>query len=118
MIKDKGKDLKDKVIDFIDSNNATTLIGTVDFEKFTKIRNPDEPYFICDGKELNLLKSVEEINNINKLLIMDPDDSEIAKAETAAEAEKAVAEKAAVEKATLEAEPKPKPKPNGMRVYR
>ena len=53
--------------EWIDSNNATTLIGTVDFEKFTKIRNPDEFYFICDDKKSNLLLELTRIDNINQL---------------------------------------------------
>jgi hypothetical protein len=65
---DKGKLLKEKIIDLIDSNNATTLIGTVDFEKFTKIRDPEETYFICDDKSDSVLLKLENIENISQQL--------------------------------------------------
>ncbi len=64
----KGKRLKEDVIDFIDSNNATTLLGTVDFEKFTKIRDPTQPYYICDNKNESLLKQIVVQEKINQLL--------------------------------------------------
>uniref|UniRef100_A0A6C0DBK2 Kinesin motor domain-containing protein n=1 Tax=viral metagenome TaxID=1070528 RepID=A0A6C0DBK2_9ZZZZ len=57
-----------KIIDFIDGNNATTLIGTVEFEKFTKIRDPTKPYFICDGKDKSLLKQLFNMEKIMELL--------------------------------------------------
>jgi len=68
IIQDKGKILKENIIDFIDSNNATTLLGTVDFEKFTKIRDPTQPYFVCDNKNESLLKQLFDINKIEELL--------------------------------------------------
>ena len=54
-----------KSIDLIESNNATTLIGTVDFDRFTKIRDPNEVYFICDGKVDNLLKQLDLIEELS-----------------------------------------------------
>ena len=68
---ENGKNLKEKIIDFIDSNNATTLIGTVEFEKFTKIRDPTQPYLICDDKEENLNKQIEQLNEMVKTIIPD-----------------------------------------------
>jgi len=68
IIENKGKNLKENVIDFIDSNNATTLLGTVDFEKFTKIRDPTQPYFVCDDKNDSLLKQLFDIKKIEELL--------------------------------------------------
>jgi len=68
IIKEKGKQLKEKVIDFIDSNNATTLLGTVDFEKFTKIRDPTQPYFICDDKQESILKQLVDVKRFEELL--------------------------------------------------
>ncbi len=68
IIAEKGKNLKEKVIDFIDSNNATTLLGTVDFEKFTKIRDPTQPYFVCDDKQESTLKQMLIVDQIEKLL--------------------------------------------------
>ena len=68
---DYGNKLKEKIIDLIDSNNATTLIGTVDFDKFTKIRDPSEPYFICDDKEESVLKLLDNIDYIIKILKID-----------------------------------------------
>jgi hypothetical protein len=65
---DKGKLLKEKIIDLIDSNNATTLIGTVDFEKFTKIRDPEKTYFICDDKSDSVLLKLENIEKISEQL--------------------------------------------------
>jgi hypothetical protein len=38
------------LIIFIESNNATTLLGTVNFDRFTKIRDPQNFYLICDEK--------------------------------------------------------------------
>jgi hypothetical protein len=78
---------KNNIIDFIDSINATTLIGTVDFEKFTKIRNPDETYFICDNKTDRVLLKLSNIENINNMLIKAEKEvaevAEVAKAEVA-----------------------------------
>jgi hypothetical protein len=68
IIQNKGKNLKENIIDFIDSNNATTLLGTVDFEKFTKIRDPTQPYFVCDDKNDSLLKQLFDIKKIEDLL--------------------------------------------------
>lgn len=68
IILEKGKNLKEKIIDFIDSNNATTLLGTVDFEKFTKIRDPSQPYYICDDKQESTLKQMVIVEQIEKLL--------------------------------------------------
>jgi hypothetical protein len=68
IIEDKGRVLKEKVIDFIDSNNATTLIGTVDFEKFTKIRDPNQPYYICDKNQESILRQSEYFNEIAEKL--------------------------------------------------
>lgn len=68
IIENKGKNLKENVIDFIDSNNATTLLGTVDFEKFTKIRDPTQPYLVCDDKYDSLLKQLFDIKKIEELL--------------------------------------------------
>jgi hypothetical protein len=76
IIKEKGKQLKEKVIDFIDSNNATTLLGTVDFEKFTKIRDPTQPYFICDDKQESILKQLVDVKRFEELL---QDEKEIEK---------------------------------------
>ena len=67
IIKDVKK-FKNEVIDFIDSINATTLIGTVDFEKFTKIRDPEETYFICDDKSDSVLLKLENIIKISQQL--------------------------------------------------
>jgi hypothetical protein len=95
IIKNKGKDLKEKIIDLIDSNNATTLIGTVDFEKFTKIRDPSEPYFICDEKNDSVLKLVDNIKEI--IEILNTDESE----ETANAEKKDVAETKALVKGAV-----------------
>ncbi len=52
------------IIDLIDSNNAATLIGTVDFDKYSKIRDPDELYFICDNKKDSLLKQLDSFTDL------------------------------------------------------
>lgn len=57
-----------QLINFIESNNASTLIGTLEFEKFTQIRNVNDVYFICDGNNHNLLqqsKRIEVLSNID-----------------------------------------------------
>jgi len=54
------------VIDLIESNNATTLIGTVDFDRFTKNRDPNEVYFICDDKNDILLKQLDKIEDLQE----------------------------------------------------
>jgi len=56
------------VINFIDSNNATTLIGTVDFDRFTQIRDPNEIYYICDDKYDSVMKQIKYINEIDNIL--------------------------------------------------
>ena len=38
-----------KVIDYIESNNETTLIGTTNFLAFTQVMTPEGIYPICDG---------------------------------------------------------------------
>ena len=38
-----------KVIDYIESNNETTLIGTTNFLAFTQVMTPEGVYPICDG---------------------------------------------------------------------
>ncbi len=55
------------IINFIESNNAGTLIGTLDFEKFTQIRSTNDIYFICDGNNNNILKQAQKIDKLNKI---------------------------------------------------
>ena len=60
-------DLKD-IIEFIESNNSTTLLGTVDFDRFTKIRDPSNVYLICDDKIDNLLIDIIDQTNIEEII--------------------------------------------------
>jgi hypothetical protein len=69
----KSESLK-KIIDLIDGNNATTLIGTVDFDKFTKIRDPQQPYFICDDSYDSLSNQVDRIE---KLILTEKQNNDI-----------------------------------------
>ena len=56
------------LINLIDSNNATTLLGTVDFDKFTKIRDPTQYYLVCDDKIENLQTDMYNKTNINEII--------------------------------------------------
>ena len=68
MMENNGRTLKENIIDFLESNNATTLLGTCQFEKYTKIRDPTQPYSMCNGKNTSIPKDLERIDNIMKLL--------------------------------------------------
>ena len=41
-------DITQTVLDEIEMNNETTLIGSVDFSNFAEVRNPGNLYPICD----------------------------------------------------------------------
>jgi len=57
-----------ETIDFIESNNATTLLGTVDFDRFTKIRDPSNVYLVCNDEDENLLTDKLDLDNIQKIM--------------------------------------------------
>lgn len=54
-----------QIIDLIDSNNAGTLIGTIEFEKFTQIRSANDIYYICDDKKNSILNQAHKIDLLN-----------------------------------------------------
>jgi hypothetical protein len=57
-------------INFIDSINATTLLGTVDFDRFTKIRKPENVYLVCDDNDENINDTIDiDKEYINKLIL-------------------------------------------------
>ena len=57
-----------ETIDFIESNNATTLLGTVDFDRFTKIRDPSNVYLVCNDEDENLLTDKLDLANIETIM--------------------------------------------------
>jgi hypothetical protein len=57
-----------ELIELIESNNATTLLGTVDFDRFTKIRDPTQFYYICDNIDDNLLPDIIYEKNIINII--------------------------------------------------
>lgn len=62
-----------KVIDFIDSNNKTTLIGTISFDVFTQPftqprRDKKYRFYICDGNNNNIPNKPDEINIVDDII--------------------------------------------------
>jgi hypothetical protein len=91
------QDVTLKVIDLIDSNNKTTLIGTISFDVFTQPftqlkNNKDYKFYICDAINNQYINKSNYTNNIPDTIV-DNDDDDLIKEPVQAEAEaEAIAE--------------------------
>jgi len=80
-----------KVIDLIDSNNKTTLIGTISFDVFTQPftqlkNNKDYRFYICDAINNQYINKSNYTNNIPDTIV-DNDDDDLIKEPVQAQAE-------------------------------
>jgi hypothetical protein len=81
-----------KVIDLIDSNNKTTLIGTISFDVFTQPftqlkNNKDYRFYICDAINDQYINKSNYTNNIPDTIV-DNDDDDLIKEPVQADAER------------------------------
>ena len=53
-----------EIIDFVDGNNKTTLIGTISFDVFTQPRDyKNYKFYICDDKNNNVSSNPVQVSN-------------------------------------------------------
>ena len=73
-------DITVEILNIIEMNNETTLIGTLNFSSFNEVQKQNELYPVCDGvynedtKQYTMLPNYSDIVNFNKMLDLDEDD--------------------------------------------
>ena len=73
-------DITVEILNTIEMNNETTLIGTLNFSSFNEVQKQNELYPVCDGvynedtKQYTMLPNYSDIVNFNKMLDLDEDD--------------------------------------------
>ena len=74
-------DITVEILNIIEMNNETTLIGTLNFSSFNEVQKQNELYPVCDGvyhentKQYIMVPNYSDIVNFNKMLDLDEEDA-------------------------------------------